>query len=138
MKYNEDCSLCDCLKKFLSKSHSPFAIVIYVNEEKAGEDFFEDLKFFEDIGELSLHGDNIGWISSAFDNLQGFIMNYGDSAKTYFKEGKCVVVSLDPGFDVFNKGPKKSYLFEALKRWGANSILEIIVEAEQTFLSTVV
>lgn len=139
MKYNnEGCSLCDCLNAFLSRSHSPAAVVIYVNEEKAGEEFFEDLKFFEVLGELSIHGDNVGWISSAFDNLQGFIMNYGDSAKTYFKEGKCVVFSLNPGFDVFNNGPKKAYLIEALQRWGANGILEIIVEAEQTILTTVV
>ena len=138
MKYYEDCSLCDCLNKFLLKSHSPFAIVIYVNEEKAGKEFFDDLEFFEVLGELSIHGDNVGWISSTFNNLQGFIMNYGDSAKTYFKEGKCVVVSLKPGFDVFNKGPEKFYLFETLKRWGAKSILEIVVEAEQTFLTTVV
>lgn len=139
MKYNnEGCSLCDCLNAFLSRSHSPAAVVIYVNEEKAGEEFFNDLKFFEDLGELSLHGENVEWIHSNFNNLQGFIMNYGVFTKSYFKQGKCVVFLLNPGFDVFNKGPKKAYLIEALQRWGANGILEIIVEAEQTILTTVV
>ena len=138
MQYYKDCSLCDCLNRFLSESSSPVAVVIYVNEKKAGEEFFNDLKFFEDLGKLSIHGENVEWIPSAFDNLRGFIMNYGVHVKAYFKDEKCVVVSLNPGFDVFNKGPKKSYLFEALKEWGANSILEIIVEAEQTILTTVV
>ena len=137
MKYYKDCSLCDCLNKFLSESSSPVAVVIYVNEKKAGEEFSNDLKFFEDLGKLSIHGENVEWIPSAFDNLRGFIMNYGVHVKAYFKDEKCVVVSLNPGFDVFNKGPKKSYLFEALKEWGANSILEIIVEADRTFLTTV-
>ena len=138
MKYYAECSLGDRLKEFLSESHGPAAVVIYVNEKKAGGEFFSDLKFFEDLGELSLHGENVEWISSNFDNLHGFMLNYGHFIKSYFEGGKCVVVSLKPGFDVFNKGPKKSYLFEALKGWGANSILEIVIEAEQTFLSTVV
>ncbi|MBR2544016.1 hypothetical protein IKF04_01795 [Candidatus Saccharibacteria bacterium] len=137
MKYYKDCSLCDCLNEFISGSSSPVAVVIYVNEKKAGEEFFNDLKFFEDLGKLSIHGENVEWIPSAFDNLRGFIMNYGVHVKAYFKDGKCVVVPLNPGFDVFNKGPKKSYLFEALKEWGANGILEINVEADRTFLTTV-
>ena len=138
MKYYKDCSLCDCLNEFLSGSSSPVAVVIYVNEEKAGGAFFDDLEFFKILGESSIHGDNVEWIPSAFDNLRGFIMNYGHFAKTYFNEGKCVVFSLKPGFDAFDKGSeKKPHLFEALQRWGAKSILEIIVEAEQTFLSIV-
>ena len=137
MQYYEECSLSDSLSAFFSKSHGPVAVVIYVNEKKAGEEFFNDLKFFEDLGKLSIHGENVEWIPSAFDNLRGFIMNYGVHVRAYFKDEKCVVVSLNPGFDVFNKGPKKSYLFEALKEWGAISILEIIVEADRTFLTTV-
>lgn len=138
MKYYEKCSLCDCLNAFLLESHSPVAVVIYVNEKKAGEEFFNDLKFFEDLGELTLHGENVEWIPSNFDNLQGFMLNYRHFIKSYFESGKCVVVSLNPGFDAFDKGSEmKSYLFEALQRWGANCILEIIVEADRTFLSTV-
>lgn len=138
MEYYEKCSLCDCLNKFLSRSHSPVAVVIYVNEKKAGEEFFNDLKFFEDLEELTLHGENVEWLPSNFDNLHGFMLNYGHFIRNYFEEGKCVVVPLNPGFDAFDKGSEmKSYLFEALQRWGANGILEIIVEAKQTFLSTV-
>lgn len=137
MKYYAECSLCDCLNEFLSESSSPFAIVIYVNEKKAGEEFSNALKFFEDLGESSIHGENVEWLSSNFDNLHGFMLNYRHIIKNYFEGGKCVVVSLGPGFDVFNEGPERSHLFEALKRWGAKSILKIIVEAEQTFLSTV-
>ena len=139
MKYYEECSLGDSLNAFFSESHGPVAVVIYISDKEARKDFFDELDFFEKIGDLSIYGDNVEWIRSAFDNLQGFILNYGGFVRTYFKKGKCVVVSLDPGFDAFDKGyEKKTYLFEALKRWGANSILEIIVEAEQTFLSTVV
>lgn len=138
MKYYKDCSLCDCLNEFLSESSSPVAVVIYVNEKKAGEEFFNDLKFFEDLGELSIHGENVEWLPSNFNNLHGFMLNYGHFIKNYFEGGKCVVIKLNPGFDAFDKGSEmKSHLFEALKRWGANSILEIIVEAERTFLSKV-
>ena len=138
MKYYEKCSLGDSLSAFFSESHGPVAVVIYIGDEEARKDFCDDLEFLKFLGESPIHGDNVEWIPSAFDSLLGFIMNYGHFAKTYFNEGKCVVVSLNPGFDAFDEGSEKEfYLFDALKRWGAKSILKIIVEADRTFLSKV-
>ena len=139
MKYYEKCSLGDSLSAFFSESHGPVAVVIYIGDEEARKDFFDELNLFEKIGDLSIHGDNVEWINSNFNNLQGFMINYGQFIKGYFKEERHVVIVLEHGFDAFDNKPDwKTYLFDRLKNWGADGVLEIIVEAEQTFLTTVV
>ena len=138
MKYYEECSLGDSLSAFFSKSHGPVAVVIHVSNEEARKDFFDELDSFEKKGVLSIHGDNVEWINSSFNSLQGFIINYRQSIKVYFKTERHVVIVLEHGFDAFDNKPDwKTYLFDHLKDWGANGVLEIRVGTECTFISTV-